>query len=109
MTLSFDVIVPDMSGSGDAILSCSLSARVGKIILETESERKTLIAPNGFYCYGGNKNLVWVTPSKVEIKGGEGPIISSGKYAFKICPDGFFISKQFTTDGDKNWQQIFGS
>jgi len=66
-----------------------------------------LIAPNGFYCYGGNGNLMWVTPNKVQIKGGEGPIISSGNYALKICPEGFFISKYFTTSADKNWQPIF--
>ena len=67
-----------------------------------------MIAPNGFYCYGGNGNLMWVTPNKVQIKGGEGPIISSGNYALKICPKGFFISKQFTNKVEKKWEQIFG-
>ena len=94
-TISFDVIVPDMSGKGEAILNCSLIAKVEKVVLETESERKTLIAPNGFYCYGGNKNLVWVTPNKVEIKGGQGPVISSGNFGFKITPEGFFKTSNF--------------
>ena len=107
--IGFNVTMEDFSGSGTARCYCEFTPTIEKVIFETESDVKTIIAPNGFYCYGGNKNLIWVTPEKVQIKGGGiGPVISSGKYALKVSPDG--ISKSCNFMDNENlirWEPVF--
>ena len=107
-TIGFKIEMGAYNGSSTLFFDCAVTGSTGLYTVENGTDLMTVIAPNGFYSYTGNKNYILLSGDRVELSGGTGPEIYSGDYGLKVADDGIYVTNKYTAENDTDkWIVLF--